>query len=163
MNKFRFEAFVHEFSCLREVLSDWAFIRPEDLRGIDVRRISRELLDCDHGDYDWFACDDEGFVLMQLSPLRIKYSEHVLLPDSKSCTEVEMEHNYTIGDAFSYFPCPIKIAFLVRLWGKGSVEAEKIVVYKRPKGFTIQGWLQEQAQRHQKILQRELTVIDPQE
>lgn len=162
MNKFRFDAFLREFHCLHEILSDWAFIRAEDLNGIEVRRISRELLECAHGGHEWFACDDDGFVLMHLGSLHVRYSEHLLFPDDDRCEEVELSHDYTIGEALSYFPCPGKIAFLVRLWGTGSIYSEKIVVYKRPKGFTLLGWNLEQAQRHHAEVKREIAEFDAQ-
>lgn len=158
MNRFKYEAFLLEFACLNEVLSNWVFIPPGSIDDIVVRRISPELLACDHSSFEWYALDEDGFVLMYMGPGYIRYNEFILSPDDQRAVTTEMPLSYKVGEALAEHPRPNDVTFLVRIGGHTDPEARMIVIYKPPKGFTIQGWITEQVQQQRLVIQNEIAT-----
>lgn len=147
MNRSKVAAFFQEFPFLGRLLDE------NGVKSVYVRRVDRDLM----------AKTSQCWVASVLS---VRWDVYLLLDkEGGVLTTARMRWRNpfgvreTVGDAIARLGNQAgRVSFVLSLFPAGN--NKEIVLYKPPKGFTIQGWLEEEIRREQAVIRAESEAID---
>ena len=168
MNRFKVNAFFNEFPFLNALVEGG----PREVDEVKVARIDRHLLELvpkyEGSTGSLVGIDDSEriFLLDSNGEVLAEPRQATDITHNEAHRDDEEEEGETVGEALLCLEDPNTVAYAVSIHtgydirDHYSVGGCSVVVYKPPKGFTLQEWIEEQKRRAKEMLDAQIAEID---